>query len=294
MILQTKNLTKKYGDFTALDNISLNIPKGSIYGFLGPNGAGKTTTIRAIMGIISPDEGEISIFGETKKMVGELEKQKIGYVSQEQFFYEWMTCKQIGEFVSGFYPNWDSDEYEMLLEKLEVPFKRKISGLSVGMKLKLALSMALAHKPDLLILDEPTSGLDPLSRREFLEIIENQAKEHNRTTFFSSHIIEEVERIADTIGIIEHGKLLYEGRLEHLKNSCKLIKIHKDDYTDETESELLEQINGARILKSFQKEDVRKVYVFAEDMDWDTLNLSIESPNLEDIFISFTGSKVIL
>src|SRR5258705_11984621 len=201
-VLSARGLKRAFGKVRAVDGLDLTVHAGEIYGFLGVNGAGKTTAIRLIMGIIKPDAGTLELLGEKTRRTTIRQKQSIGYVSQEQTFYPWMTCRALGRFVGGLYPTWDSREFERLLRVLDLPPDRKASQLSGGMRVKLALALALAPRPALLILDEPTSGLDPLARREFLEIIQRQSRDHRRTTFFSSHLIDEVERVADRVGSI--------------------------------------------------------------------------------------------
>jgi ABC-2 type transport system ATP-binding protein len=220
-------LKRSFGSVRAVDGLDLTVQAGEIYGFLGVNGAGKTTTIRMLMGIIKPEAGTIEVLGERSRRTTVRQKQCIGYVSQEQTFYPWMTCRALGRFVGGFYPSWDGDEFERLLQVLDLPPDRRASQLSGGMRVKLALALALAPRPALLILDEPTSGLDPVARREFLDLIKTQARHHHRTTFFSSHIIGEVERVADRIGIIHHGRMLYEGGLDELRASVRQVRLLK-------------------------------------------------------------------
>src|SRR5262245_25386800 len=169
-----------------------------------------------LMGIIKADRGSMDLFGQATRRTTIAQKRRIGYVSQGQFFYPWMTCRRLGRFVGGFYPTWDPVEYERLLNVLDVPYDRKVSALSGGTRVKLALALALAHRPEMLILDEPTAGLDPVARREFLDMIGRQARMHRRTTLFSSHLVDEVERVADRVGIIHRGRLRYEGPIDAL------------------------------------------------------------------------------
>lgn len=224
VILRIEDLRVSYGKLRAVDGLNLTVRAGEIYGFLGRNGAGKTTAIRAMMGIIKPDRGRIELLGHRARRIRAKQKQRIGYVSQEQHFYPWMSCRALGRFVSGFYPTWDHEEFARLLSLLDLPPKRRVSHLSGGMRVKLALALALAHRPPILILDEPTSGLDPPTRREFLEIISRQARSHNRTTFFSSHLVDEVERVADRVGIIHNGGLRYEGDIRTLQESVREVE----------------------------------------------------------------------
>ncbi len=225
VVLATRDLTLSFGRFRAVDRLSLSVRAGEVYGFLGRNGAGKTTTIRMLMGIIRPDAGTIELFGQASRRTSIAQKRRIGYVSQGQFFYPWMTCRALGKFVGGFYPSWDHEEFERLLRVLDVPLDRKVSALSGGMRVKLALGLALAHRPEMLILDEPTSGLDPVARREFLDMIGRQARAHRRTTLFSSHLVDEVERVADRVGIIHKGKMSYEGDIRTLQASVRRVQL---------------------------------------------------------------------
>lgn len=224
VVLRASGLRRCFGKVAAVDDLHLEVREGEIYGFLGINGAGKTTTIRVLMGIVAAEAGTITLLGETERRTTVRQKQRIGYVSQEQTFYPWMTGAQLGRFVGAFYPTWDGVEFERLLSVLEVPADRRVSQLSGGMKAKLALALAVAPRPALLVLDEPTAGLDPVARREFMQIIVAQARQHGRTTFFSSHLIDEVERCADRVGIIHQGRMRYEGALSELCAQVRRVK----------------------------------------------------------------------
>lgn len=282
-VLSVEGLRRSFGRFTAVDGLDLSVHSGEIYGFLGVNGAGKTTTIRMLMGIIAPDSGTIELLGKKTKRTTLKLKQRIGYVSQDQNFYPWMTAEMLGKFVGGLYPTWDADEYRRLLSVLEVPTNRKVSGLSGGMKVKLALALAIAPRPPLLILDEPTAGLDPVARREFLEIITHQAREYGRTTFFSSHLLDEVERAADRVGIIHQGKKRFEGQLSELQKRVREIKI-------DTETPLPEGFQVWRELELDENEaGSRRLIVDADPEVWTASGLGGKQLSLDDIFIACVG-----
>jgi len=215
-ILEVQGLVKRYGQFEALSGLDLRVRPGEVYGFLGRNGAGKSTTIRCIMGITRPSEGGIKLFGEALKGASVSLRQRIGYVAQEQNFYGWMTPRSLGRFVGALYPTWDDGEFKRLAKRIELPTDRKIRTFSGGMKVKLGLCLALAHRPPLLVLDEPTAGLDPVARREFLDMVRQQAEESGRTTFFSTHLMDEVEQAASRLGIVDGGRCIYEGDLSGL------------------------------------------------------------------------------
>jgi len=223
-VLELDRVTKKYGRTWALTGLSLRVSPGEVYGFLGRNGAGKSTAIRIVMGILRSTGGDVRLFGETaSKRQHVALRRRIGYVAQEQSFYGFMTPRTIGKFVRGFYPRWDDAEYERLVRELDLPGEQRIATFSGGMKVKLALALAFAHRPELLVLDEPTAGLDPLARREFLELVRDRATSSGTTTFFSTHLIDEIELAAHRVCIVDGGQALYEGSTTELRTHVRLL-----------------------------------------------------------------------
>jgi len=229
-VLKLSDVHKSFGSLKVLDGLDITVYPGEVFGFLGRNGAGKSTAIRLLMGITQCDSGHISVFGEPLKdnLIGI--RQKIGYVAQDQNMYPWMTPRVLSKFVRSFYPAWDEQRYQQLIKDFELPPKRRIGTFSGGMKAKLALTLALATRPQLLILDEPTAGMDPVARREFLDLVREQTVSEGATTFFSTHLIDEIEAIADRIGIVESGKAIYDGALNPLRNSISCWSISKELY----------------------------------------------------------------
>ena len=222
--IRLTDLRVRYGRVRALDGLSLAVAPGEIYGFLGRNGAGKTTTLRVLMGIVGPDGGTIELFGKPMKRVSVATKRAIGYVSQEQNFYPWMTAMQLGRFVGAFYPTWDYSEYARLLHVLDVPPEQRSATLSGGTRTKLGLALALAPRPALLLLDEPTAGLDPVARREFNDMAADSASELGTTVFLSSHLVDDVEDIAMRVGILQAGRMSIEGRVDELRERVRRIR----------------------------------------------------------------------
>jgi len=204
-------VTKRFGKHKALDDVSLKVPRGVVFAMLGENGAGKTTAIKLLLGLASPDEGRTEVLGLSSRNSGPEIRRQIGYVSERPALYEWMTAAEIGWFTAGFYSDGFEQRYLQQLEKYTVPYQRKISQMSKGMRAKVPLSLALAHQPQLLILDEPTSGLDTLVRREFLESMVDIAAE-GRTVLLSSHLIGEVERVADIVAIMRETDRKFDFR----------------------------------------------------------------------------------
>jgi ABC-2 type transport system ATP-binding protein len=222
--VQLTGLIRRFGRVRALDGLSLTARSGEIYGFLGRNGAGKTTTLRILMGIMQADSGTIEILGHRVRKVSVALKRQIGYVSQEQSFYPWMTAQQLGRFVAAFYPTWDSQEYLRLLRLLDVPTDRRSIELSGGTRTKLGLALALAPRPPLLLLDEPTSGLDPVARREFNEMVASMVVERGTTVFLSSHLVEDIQNTATRVGIIQAGKMCIEGAVTELRSRVRRVR----------------------------------------------------------------------
>jgi ABC-2 type transport system ATP-binding protein len=289
VVLEVRGLQRHFGRVPAVNGIDLTVSEGEIYGFLGINGAGKTTTIRLLMGIIAAEAGTISLLGETTHRTSVAQKRRIGYVSQEQHFYPWMTGEALGKFVGSFYPTWDKDEFGRLLRVLEVPHDRRVSQLSGGMRAKLALALALASRPALLILDEPTAGLDPVARREFMQLIVAQARQHRRTTIFSSHLIDEVERCADRVGIIHQGQMRFEGGLDELRQRVRRVQLPA--------GLPFEVPPGFETWRDETIEGLHRITLRAEPDDWAALQLpegiAPEMISLEDIFIACVGSRIV-
>jgi len=216
--------SKRFGDRVAVDDLSLSVPAGSIFGLVGQNGAGKTTTIRALLNLIQPSSGRLQVLGLDPVAHGRAILRRVGFVPESPDYYGWMTVDEIVSFNAAFYDHWDGDLAARLLKRLELPTRQRLATLSRGMKAKVGLVMALGARPELLILDDPTSGLDTIVRREFLEETIANVQAEGGTVFFSSHLLHEMERIADTVAILHHGKLLLSGSLEGLKSGYKKLR----------------------------------------------------------------------
>ncbi|MCK5685502.1 ABC transporter ATP-binding protein [bacterium] len=217
----TDKLTKSYGKGRGIFNIDLKVKKGKVFGLVGRNGAGKTTLIKILMGLIQSDRGEASIldmdFSEKNYEI----LSYTGFVDEEKTLYKWMTVKEIIRFTKGFYKSWDDILCSDLIKEFEIDKDQKISSLSRGMRAELSLILALSFHPRLLILDEPTSGLDIMVRHEFLEKFIVYACKEETTILFSSHILEDVERISDEIAFIDKGKLLFQAGIEEIRSQYR-------------------------------------------------------------------------
>jgi len=224
LAVRLTGLSRHFGKVAALDGVSLEVEEGTIYGFLGRNGAGKSTTLKTLIGVVRPDGGQFELFGQPVKKVTPQLKQQIGYLAQEQRFYAWMKPAQLASFVAPFYPKWDDAEFKRLLEVLDVPKERRCGDMSGGNRTKLALALALASRPKLLLLDEPTAGLDPVVRREFLDQLAREVKSRGVTVLYSSHLVDEIEALAHRVGIIEGGKMRFEGSPELLRRTVRRVR----------------------------------------------------------------------
>ncbi len=229
LAIETRGLTKKYGKKLAVNELDMQVPVGSVFAFLGRNGAGKTTTIRILLDLLDRTRGEAKILGMDCVRDSLAIKRRTGYVAEGQRMYDWMKVDEIIWFCKGFYSTWDDALAEHLREKLELDPKQKVGALSRGMQGKLALLLAMAFRPDLLILDEPTAGLDVVVRRDFLEGVIELIQEEGRTVFFSSHLVHEVERVADWVAIIDKGSLVWCSPLDELKAKVKRIVLSFDE-----------------------------------------------------------------
>jgi len=227
-VIRIQRLTKRFGAELALDEVSFEVPPGVVFALLGENGAGKTTAIRIMLGLAQPNSGEAEVLGLRSAKQGLQIRQRVGYVAERPTLYEWMSVEEIGWFTAAFYGPGFLPEYVKLATQFGLPPKKKLKALSKGMRAKVALSLALAHQPDLLVLDEPTSGLDAMVRREFLESMVDRASQ-GQTVFLSSHQIAEVERVADIVAILRKGKLLLVERLDELKAQVKRLIITLKD-----------------------------------------------------------------
>jgi ABC-2 type transport system ATP-binding protein len=211
LALRTDGLERSFGRHAVIRGLELAVPKGTVYGFLGRNGAGKTTAMRMIMGILRPDAGTITLGTETVRRTTAAMRRRVGYVSQQQHFYPWMRVRRLGTFVGAFYPTWDAQRFRALCDQLAIGHAQRVGELSGGTRMKLAMALALAHRPPLLVLDEPTAGVDPVTRREILDLLRSRVDAEGVTVLFSTHQISEIEDIGDAVGILHEGRIFWQG-----------------------------------------------------------------------------------
>ncbi len=253
-------VTKKYDGFT-LNNVSFNVPKGSIMGFIGQNGAGKTTTIRSILNIISVDEGEIKIFGMDHIKDEAAIKERIAVVFDEIPFHDSFSATNMAKIFKGIYENWSDETFLNYLDRFQLPQKKKIGNFSKGMKMKLQIACALSHNAELLVMDEATTGLDPVVRSEILDIFLEYLQDETHSILMSSHITSDLEKIADNVTFINRGEILISGYKDKILEDHGILKCSKRDYRDiEPDDFISARLNdfGAEILISDKKAMLKK------------------------------------
>ncbi|MBP8303289.1 MAG: ABC transporter ATP-binding protein [Phycisphaerae bacterium] len=224
-VIEIENLVKYYDGRCVLDRIDLKIPRGCIYGLLGRNGLGKTTLIRILLGLEPPTRGRTSLLGQDSLHLSAQMRGRIGYVAEGHHLIQNYRVKRLIDLCKGLSTHWNDRFFSSILETFRLPMDRKVKEMSAGMRAQLNLALAMAIEPELLILDDPTLGLDTAARRQFLELAIELIQKEDRTILFSSHILGDVERIADRVGVLVGGRLVIDCALEELKSRIKKLQI---------------------------------------------------------------------
>lgn len=225
-MLNLNNVTKTFGSFKALDNLSLSVPKGAVYGLVGPNGAGKSTVIRHLTGIYRPDSGTVTVDGQPVADDPN-QKERIGYISDDVFYFPTATMEDMHRFYRNVYSRFDEDLYQKLKEAFPLP-TGSIRRFSKGMQKQAAFHLTLSARPDVLILDEPVDGLDPVMRRQVMSLVLSDVAERGTTVLISSHNLRELEDVCDHVGILNHGKMLLEKSLADMQGGTVKLQIVGD------------------------------------------------------------------
>jgi ABC-2 type transport system ATP-binding protein len=223
--IEIRQLTRRYGRLEAVHELSLDVPAGSVCALLGPNGAGKTTTLKVLLNLLPPTRGEARMLGVDSRQLSPRELQQIGYVSESQQQPDWMTVRQFLDYCRPFYPTWDPALEKTLLARFELPPERKLKHLSRGMRVKAILLSVLAFRPKVLVLDEPFSGLDPVVREDVTSGLLETAQAGDWTVLLASHDIEEVERLADRVALLESGRVWLDETVESLLTRFRRVEV---------------------------------------------------------------------
>ncbi len=218
LAIETNGLSRQFGPAKAVAEVSLKVPRGSVCALFGLNGSGKTTLIRLLLGHLRPTSGTIRVLGRNLQEEAREIRERIGYVAESRYLYDWMTVREIFDFTRAFHKSWDEAKVDSLAARLGLPLEQRVARLSRGHRARLCLTLALAHNPELIILDELTAGLDVVVRREVLRNVIEEISQEGRTVLFSSHSVDEVERLADRVAIMQNGRLLTQGSIDELKS----------------------------------------------------------------------------
>ena len=282
-MLEMLNVTKTFGNFRALDDITMHVPKGAVYGLVGPNGAGKSTAIRLLTGVYRPDSGSISMEGRPV-YENPLNKQRIGYIPDDIFYFPSASLEDMRKYYRGMYPQFDDALFDRLYEVFELPKKSPIRRFSKGMQKQAAFHLSICTRPEVLILDEPVDGLDPVMRRQVWSLILSDVAQRETTVLISSHNLRELEDICDHVGIMDHGKMLLERSLADMQGNIAKLQIVGDI---PEELEILHESGSGRLKTLVVRGSAEQITAKAQAVNpayFDVLPLS-----LEEIFIYELG-----
>lgn len=287
-VIETQKLTKYYGKSRGIIDVSLEVEQGEIFGFIGPNGAGKSTTIRTLLSLIYPTSGSAKIFGKDCIKDGAEIRKSVGYLPSEVFYYDNMKVIDLLNYSASFYKKDCSKRIKELAEIMDLDLKKKINDLSFGNKKKVGIVQGLLHEPKLIILDEPTGGLDPLMQQKFFDLIRDE-NERGATIFFSSHILDEVQRLCDRVAIIKDGKIIKIESIESLRqNKYKRFSVESHDNLTKS----VFDIDGITELRLAEN---KATFIYKGDINIiinqlgkiELANLLVEEPTLEEIFMYY-------
>ena len=282
-MLKLSNVTKTFGSFTALEDLTLSVPKGAVYGLVGPNGAGKSTAIRVLIGVYQPDSGTVTMDGQPI-FENPAIKERIGYIPDEIFYFPSATLTEMRRFYKGIYKNFDDALFDRLNEVFKLPLKGQLRRFSKGMQKQAAFQLTLCTHADVLILDEPVDGLDPVMRRQVWSLVLSDVAQRGTTVLISSHNLRELEDVCDHVGIMDHGKMLLQRSLEDMQGN--LVKLQMAGEIPENLDILHESTSGKlkTLVVRGTAEEVTQAVEAVQPQYYDVLPLS-----LEEIFIYELG-----
>jgi ABC-2 type transport system ATP-binding protein len=274
-VVELQHIHKSFKGFEIKD-FSINVKKGFVTGFIGGNGAGKSTTIKLIMNLLKQDSGTVSVFGMDYKKHEKEIKERIGFVYDENIFYENLTLKDMKRIIKPAYKNWDDNAFQRYVNEFELPLNKSMKTFSKGMKMKASLAIALAHHAELIIMDEPTAGLDPIFRRELLNILHELMQVEDRTIFFSTHITTDLDRIADYITFVHNGEHIFTKEFYKIEEEYAIVKGTLDLLDRETEQEFISIRKTKTGFEALTADKNRVINIFGD-------TVIVEKPTLEDI-----------
>jgi len=289
-VISVSELTRRFGDRTALASVSLSVTRGAIHGLVGANGAGKTTLIKHVLGLLRAESGSVRVFGLDPVADPVAVLSRIGYLSEENDLPGWMRVDELIRYSRAFYPAWDDGYAEELRQTFALDPTTKIRDLSRGQKAQAGLLVALAYRPELLVLDEPSSGLDPIVRRDILGAIIRTIASEGRTVLFSSHLLEEVELVADHVTMINRGRIVQSARIEVLRESCRCVTIRFEQSRPRPPA-----VEGVLCWDGGGREWSAVVQRDSEELEgtvagWGGLVVAERVPSLNELFIAHVGT----
>ncbi|QDV19119.1 putative ABC transporter ATP-binding protein YxlF [Gimesia panareensis] len=292
VIIRTENLCKQFQKKRVLAGLDFQVGAGEVVGMLGSNGSGKTTLLKCILGLLKVTSGSSSVFGQDSWDLDASAKARIGYVSQDFALLPWMTVQGLTEYTGAFYDRWDQEFVNLLLNKWKLDQTERVGTLSGGQRQKLAVIVALGHRPDLLVLDEPVASLDPAARRQFLQSLIEFTENEAHTILFSSHITSDLERIASHVAFLVDGKIRFKSELDSLKNQVKRIRITAAENLPPSlglPGTLREQIDGNHGLLAVTDFESLNLEQLSRELQ---ATATVEDLNLEEIFLEVSGAPV--
>ncbi|PQD94528.1 sodium ABC transporter ATP-binding protein [Pradoshia eiseniae] len=276
-VIELKQVNKAFNGFQ-LKDVTISVKKGYVTGFIGGNGVGKSTTIKLIMNLLQPDSGTVSLFGlDYKKHEKEI-KQRIGFVFDQNIFYEHLTLLEMKSLLKSAYASWDDSLFNHYADMFELPLRKRLKTFSKGMMMKASLTFALSHHAELIIMDEPTSGLDPIFRRELLDLLHDIMQDGNRTIFFSTHITTDLERIADYITFMHDGQHVFTKEFYKIEEEYAIVKGTLDLLDRDTEKEFIGIQKSRHGFEALASQKNRIETLFGD-------TVLVEKPTLEDIML---------
>jgi ABC-2 type transport system ATP-binding protein len=287
--IRVQHLQQGYGKHIVLNDVSLEIPAGQTFALLGRNGAGKTTLIRTLLGLMPPKSGAVEVLGLNPAIQPIEVRRRIGYLAEDQAMYGWMTAEELGRFLMPFYPTWDVRLAGDLLDRFGVPRRARIKYLSKGQNVRLGLVLALAHQSEIVVLDDPALGLDPISRKQFNRDVIEYLQGEKRTVFYSSHLLYEVEAVADAVGILDQGRIVRMGCTEDLQREIKRVVLSAEALANRPKPEKL---------LDFAKDGTNVVVTLDDSARWiadlrtDGVEHVVEDLSLDEIFEAFVIGRV--
>jgi ABC-2 type transport system ATP-binding protein len=279
---------KSFGTTEVLRGVTLSVGRGKTFAFLGRNAAGKTTTIRLLLGLLNRDDGAIRVLGiDPERQPIEL-RRRVGYLAEDQTMYGWMRVEEIVRFVAPFYPTWDHELAFKYLRDFELPLRTRIKHLSKGQNVRLGLVLALAHRPEVVILDDPAIGLDPIMRKQFNRDLITHLQGEGRTVFYSSHLLYEVEPVADEVAILDQGRIIRQAETETLRRDVKQIILSRDAFATVRPSLLIldEAIDGDHVVATIEGAERAFSLIGREGIEFRVVDL-----NLDEIFEAYVAGR---